>query len=232
MAPLLNQGDIAGLRRCLPELAAKVPAPCAGSSTSWAQAYLYAVAKMGGRGVAMGSDVNGAAALPGPRFGTFAAYGARNDASRAGERRREIDWQSNGVAYQNTIRDYRWYRFEPTGDDGYDRAECDIWQAIAQYEAGFNPATDSHPDDDFPELSLRQALDVLKAHISQNWVDHVTEGFWTADLHTEVSAEELSDWPDEKQAAYLARTGIRDERYTNDEDTWELVSKIRAIWAK
>ena len=64
VAPILNQGDIAGLRRCMPELTSKVPEPNAGSSTSWAQAYLYAVAKMGGRGVAMGSDINGAAGLP------------------------------------------------------------------------------------------------------------------------------------------------------------------------
>ncbi|HEY3341896.1 MAG TPA: membrane dipeptidase, partial [Anaerolineae bacterium] len=56
IAPILNQGDMAGLRQADPELAGKVPNPSAGSSTSWAQAYLYAVAKMGGRGVAMGSD--------------------------------------------------------------------------------------------------------------------------------------------------------------------------------
>ena len=40
VAPILNQGDIAGLRRCIPELAKKVLEPSAGSSTSWAQAYL------------------------------------------------------------------------------------------------------------------------------------------------------------------------------------------------
>ena len=75
VAPIINQGDIAGLRRCMPELASKIPEPSAGSSTSWAQAYLYAVAKMGGRGVGIGTDINGAAGLPGPRFGPFASYG-------------------------------------------------------------------------------------------------------------------------------------------------------------
>jgi microsomal dipeptidase-like Zn-dependent dipeptidase len=43
VAPILFQGDIAGLKRCMPDLAAKIPEPCASSSTSWAQAYLYAV---------------------------------------------------------------------------------------------------------------------------------------------------------------------------------------------
>ncbi len=87
ISPILNQGDIAGLKRCMPDLAGKIPQPCASSGTSWAQAYLYAVEKMGGRGVAMGSDINGAADLPGPRFGTSAAYGIENDSSRVKGRR-------------------------------------------------------------------------------------------------------------------------------------------------
>ena len=97
VAPILNQGDIAGLKRCMPDLAAKIPEPCAGTSTSWAQAYLYAVAKTGGKGVAIGSDINGAACLPAPRFGTFAAFGAHDDDRRLTERRGEIDRQTNGV---------------------------------------------------------------------------------------------------------------------------------------
>jgi len=60
VAPIINQGDIAGCGETA-EQEAKVPEPCAGSSTSWAQAYLYAVAKNGGRGVAVGTDINGAA---------------------------------------------------------------------------------------------------------------------------------------------------------------------------
>jgi microsomal dipeptidase-like Zn-dependent dipeptidase len=232
VAPILNQGDITGLRRCLPELATKVLQPCSGSSTSWAQAYLYAVAKMGGRGVAMGSDLNGAAGLPGPRFGTFAAYGARHDALRTGERRREIDEQTNGVAYQDPIHDYRWYRFEPTGAGGYDEEECNIWQAIAQYEAGFNPATAGHPETDFPEPGLREALERLEVHLFEDWTDHVTQGFWLADREMPVTAGELADWPVEQRAAYLARKNTGDHGLTDDDHTWEMVIKIRAIWAK
>src|SRR4030066_2531981 len=81
-AAILNQGDIAGLSQAMPELSSKVKTPCAGSSTAWAEAYLYALAKTHGKGVAIGSDINGAACLPGPRLWTFAAYGARHDMRR------------------------------------------------------------------------------------------------------------------------------------------------------
>ncbi len=121
IAPIINQGDIAGLRRCMPELADKIGVPCAGSSTSYAQAYLYVVAKTGGRGVAIGTDVNGAAALPGPRFGPFAAFGAKEDDRRMDERRREIDQQVNGVAYDEPIVDYRWHRFDAADPGGVRR---------------------------------------------------------------------------------------------------------------
>ena len=148
VAPILNQGDIAGLRRGMPELAGKVPEPSAGSSTSWAQAYLYAVAKTGGRGVAIGTDINGAAGLPGPRFGPFASYGVIED-SNAGliDRRGEIERQTNGVAYNEPLSDYRWYRFESSLEGGYTDEEEDIWQAIAQYVAGYNPWIHRHPAD-------------------------------------------------------------------------------------
>ena len=71
----------------LPHQANKVPVSCAGTCTAWATSYLYAVEKMGGRGVAIGSDVNGAAAMPGPRFGTYAAYGTHGDSHRLPQHR-------------------------------------------------------------------------------------------------------------------------------------------------
>jgi len=40
----------------------------------------------------------------GVRFGTFAAYGAHNDARLIPQRRAEIDRQTNGVAYSESIR--------------------------------------------------------------------------------------------------------------------------------
>jgi microsomal dipeptidase-like Zn-dependent dipeptidase len=232
VAPIINQGDIAGLRRSLPELAAKVPEPCAGTSTSWAQAYLYAVSKMGGRGVAIGTDINGAAGLPGPRFGTFAAYGVHNDARRIPERRAEIDHQANGVVYDRPVSDHRWYRFEYSGPGGYDDEERDIWQAIIQYEAGFNPSIHQHHPSDFPDPKVREALEAAKVYHNQDWVDNVTKGLWMAEPGTSVAAEQIAAWPVEQKAAYLARQGVLDLELQDDKRVQDLAAKIEAIWSK
>ncbi len=230
IAPLLNQGDMAGLRRAMPELVGKVPHPCAGSSTSWAQAYLYVAAKTGGRGVAMGSDVNGAAGLPGPRFGTLAAYGAHNDPLRASQRRAEIDVQTNGVRYVTPLRDYRWFRFEPSGAGGYDEQEREIWQAVAMFKAGFNPATKPHPHDDLPREGLHA---FLMAH-AWSWVnervDNLAMGLWAAEK-PELPPHELIDWPRERRAAYLARTSQPLLGTDEDEETQALIRKVQDIWA-
>ena len=233
VSPILNQGDIAGLRQGMPELAGKIQASCAGSSTAWAEAYLYVVAKTGGKGVAMGSDINGAACLPGPRFGTSAAYGARRDARREPHRREEIDNQTNGVAYREPIRDYRWHRFEPSGSSGYDEETCDIWHAIAQYAAGFNPSIQTHPKSDFPELNIQQLLEAADLYLDQDWMDHITMGFWFADQEEPLSSDLIADWPHEQRAAYFARRGsTMDDGVVLDERTLALMEKIKINWIK
>jgi microsomal dipeptidase-like Zn-dependent dipeptidase len=232
VAPIINQGDIAGLKACLPELAGKVHKPCAGSSTSWAQAYLYAVQKMGGRGVAIGTDINGAAGLPGPRFGTFAAYGVHNDAGRIPDRRAEMDGQTNGVAYASPVQDHRWYRFETSGPGGYDEEECDIWQAIAQYEAGFNPAAHQHAPSDFPEPNVREALEAAKVYHLQDWVDNVTRGFWLAKLEGNLDDLQIAEWPVEQQAAYICLKKGPAAEPTQNERLRELIAKINTVWGK
>jgi microsomal dipeptidase-like Zn-dependent dipeptidase len=232
VAPILNQGDIAGLKRCQPELAGKIPQPCASSSTSWAQAYLYAVAMMGGRGVAIGSDINGAAGLPGPRFGTSAAYGTNNDAQRVKDRRNEIEAQNNGVTYTEPIRDPRWHRFDSSGPGGYDEEECDIWQAIAQYKAGFNPEIHTHPETDMPEPKIREAWEVLHGGRFQKWVDNVTHGLWKAEESTNLDEDALEKMPDEMRAAYHFRKGDSLERSDLNKKDQELIQKIKGIWTK
>ncbi len=233
VAPIINQGDNAGLRQCLPELAEKVGSPCAGSTTSFAQAYLYAVAKTGGRGVGIGSDVNGAAGLPGPRFGPFAAFGAKGDKRRLADRRREIDQQVNGVAYDEPILDYRWHRFDAADPGAYSEEEEDIWQAIAQYEAGYNPWIHRHPASDFPEASVRQAMEAARIRHDQPAVDHMTEGFFAADLRIPVADDQLNDWPTARRAGYLARRHpAPDPAAWQDEQTRRLAAQINAIWVK
>jgi microsomal dipeptidase-like Zn-dependent dipeptidase len=232
VAPILNQGDLAGLRRCIPELAKKVPEPSAGSSTSWAQAYLYAVAKMGGRGVAIGTDINGAAGLPCPRFGPFASYGVNEDERRIAQRMGELERQTNGVAYNEPIRDYRWHRFESKLEGGYTDEEEDIWQAVAQYVAGYNPWIHKHTEDDFPEPSVKQMLEYLKIVHEQEFVDNVTQGFWAADLKIKVADKQVEDWPVEQRAAYFARRGMVEVGQSEHGRVVELIGKIKAIWDK
>jgi len=192
------------------------------------------VAKTGGRGVAIGTDINGAAALPAPRFGVFAGYGTHNDVRRTNDRRAEIDRQSNGVAYDKPIRDARWYRFEPgdSGKGGYDEQEADIWQAIAQYEAGFDPATQSHHPSDYPTGSVSQWLKALEVRHLQEWTDNLTEGFWEARKDTAPAGAELARWPAEKRAAYLALKDLPEPGSHPNAEVLKLVPKIKAIWHK
>ena len=140
VAPIINQGDIAGLRRGLPELAGKIPSRAPVPAPRGRRPTLCGRqngrARRGDRLRHQRRSRSARAA-----FRHFAAYGVHNDARRIAERRGEIDRQTNGVAYDDAVRDYRWHRFEPSGPGGYDDQERDIWQAIAQYKAGFNPAT-------------------------------------------------------------------------------------------
>jgi microsomal dipeptidase-like Zn-dependent dipeptidase len=233
VSAILNQGDIAGLRHGMPEIADKVPAPCSGSSTSWAQAYLYAVAKTGGKGVAMGSDINGAAGLPAPRFGTSAAYGSRHDRCRELHRRADIDSQSNGVAYSEPIRDYRWHRFESTGPSAYDRQSCDIWHAVAQHVAGFDPTIHEHPHTDHPEMHFGHLREIADFVLDRPWIDHVSAGLCLAERQNPPTPEEIAHWPREQRAAFLARQDNPHAwgRHIN-EHTLALAEKIRGIWNK
>jgi microsomal dipeptidase-like Zn-dependent dipeptidase len=75
VAPILNQGT----REQLPSYArasgTRVTSDCGSSAKSFAQAYLYAVDQMNGGAVGFGSDLNGLAGMPTPRFGPFACGG-------------------------------------------------------------------------------------------------------------------------------------------------------------
>jgi microsomal dipeptidase-like Zn-dependent dipeptidase len=239
VAPILNQGDVMDFGNVMPHLANKVPISCAGSSTAWASSYLYAVEKMGGRGVAIGSDVNGAAAMPGPRFGTYAAYGTHGDSHRLPLRRGQIDAQKNGVRYSTPIRDYRWHRFDEGGPEAYDREEREAWQAIAQYEAGFHPDRDKHPEDDAPMIALTTLDNRLHYMFRQDNIDNITRGFWLADeaeANYTPAPKTRSDlkahWPDEQFAAYLVKRGLLLPEKERDDDVLRFYEKIKGIWKK
>lgn len=80
VSTILHQGGLDTTRTYVrPDGTVPLPYTCGGSSQAWAQAYLYAVEKMEGRAVALGSDFNGLAGMPAPRFGDEACKGDHAD---------------------------------------------------------------------------------------------------------------------------------------------------------
>ena len=230
IAPILSQGDVRPLGHVLPELEGKIRDRCPGSSSTWGEAYLYVVAKTGGRGVAIGSDLNGAADLPGPRFGPLAAYDWRTDPSRVDERRGVMAQQANGVRYDIPLRDYRWFRFDESGPGGYDEAECDVWEGIAEYKAGFNPWIHEHPAGDTPAMGLKTFYRRLEQMREQSRIDNVARGLWAYDQQCETDrAADTADWPPEQHAAYLLRCPPADwSQVPGEVERW--VRRIQPIW--
>jgi hypothetical protein len=232
IAPILSQGDLQALDCVMPHLKGRAPQPCPGSGTAWAQAYLYVAAKTGGRGVAIGSDINGAADLPGPRFGPLAAYDSRLDPRRVDDRREEIAHQANGVRYDEPIRDYRWFRFDESGAGGYDEEECDIWEGIAEYKAGFNPWVDEHPPEDLPPLGIKTFYRRLEQQREQGRIDNIARGLWAYDQQERAQhVSDVEDWPPEQRAAYLVRSDSPSDGDWPDE-VGEWHRKIKPIWDK
>jgi microsomal dipeptidase-like Zn-dependent dipeptidase len=71
--PIVRQGTLTEIRSA----GTVIPLGhvCGGSSNSFAQAYLHAINKMAGAPTGLGTDFNGFAGLPGPRFGPDACPG-------------------------------------------------------------------------------------------------------------------------------------------------------------
>jgi microsomal dipeptidase-like Zn-dependent dipeptidase len=232
IAPILSQGDVVAVDQVMPDLKDRAPEPCPGSGTAWAQAYLYVAAKTGGRGVAIGSDINAAADLPGPRFGPLAAYDSRHDPRRVSDRRAEIARQANGVRYAEPIRDYRWFRFDESGAGGYDEEECDVWEGIAEFKAGFNPAIHQHPPEDLPNMDLKTLYRRLEQQREQGRIDNVARGLWASGEGERPAQDaEMENWPPEQRAADLVGRAL--EPGAEEPETvasWH--RKIKPIWDK
>ena len=75
VATIFHQGGRSDVKTFTRDGNAPVPFDCGGSSQAFAQMYLYAVQQMQGRAVAFGSDFNGLAGMPAPRFGSEACHG-------------------------------------------------------------------------------------------------------------------------------------------------------------
>src|SRR5713101_1070282 len=219
VAPFLNQGDIRDVSDILPELAGKIAKSCSGSATSWAHAYLYAVEKMQGRGVGIGTDMNGFYKSPCPRFGMNASYylhynipGMGEDRQRQALRRDQVELQANGVCYDTPIVDAGRHRFEGVlAGEVYDDLERDIWQVLALYSAGHNPWTGEQP---IPTLSNR--------------VENLAKGFCaTGDEQLlRPGLFNIGNGPWEQRAAFLVKTGQVPGHSERDPETVHAIYRI------
>ncbi len=106
LAPILHQGSRAEVKTYARAAAPNpVIADCGNSAKSFAQAYLYAVDKMQGGAVAFGSDLNGLAGMPTPRFGPYACGG--DGAEQTGKVQYPIDLHGFGDPMPESQAGYR-----------------------------------------------------------------------------------------------------------------------------
>ena len=175
----------------------------------------------------MGSDINGAAALPGPRFGILRRlWHAPGCPAREGPTGRDRPADQRGGLRHTPARPPL-VPVRPERDERLRRGRGRIWQAIAQYKAGYNPAVQAHLPSDFPEPSLHQVLEAIEAHQDQPWVDRMTEGFWAADDKNPAGDKEIADWPKEKRAGYFARMEGKKQGPVHEDDLAQLIGRSR-----
>jgi uncharacterized repeat protein (TIGR01451 family) len=189
----------------------------AGSSKSWAQAYLYAVDQMGGvdaATVALGTDMVmlGSAA---PRFGMNACYDLDNpdhaDPKRRTRKRADVFAQTNGVRYDHPVRSYGMWRFDGVLEgDVYDHEERLAWEGIALFSSGQDPDT----------ATMGRSSD--EGHADDQAVLDIAKGFRAA------SPEGLSG--EVQRAAYLAKSGQDPSREDPEVQRW--TPKIVAVWQR
>jgi microsomal dipeptidase-like Zn-dependent dipeptidase len=212
---------------------------CAGASPSFAQAYLHAYTLMHGRRLALGTDVNGAGQLPGPRFGPQAAAALVGEADRAVReqrslpgRRQQVAAQTGGVRYASPVVDYRHHRFMDYSSDPYmapfDAEERDFWEAIAMWRSGTAPETAEQP------------TDLQRPAPTKNFIVNLATGLRAASRAEIPIAIPWNRWAmpwpfyfddDTVQlAAHLAARG-EDARATDPQRTRELAPKLGRVFA-
>lgn len=109
-------------------------ADCDGTTKSMAQLYLYLVDQMRGRGVALGTDMNGLPDSLKPRFGPSACGGAIGDAPRMLTIAAQVAAQRNGVRYA-TASKHSWGRFKPAPGHPWER-DFTTWAAVERFRGG------------------------------------------------------------------------------------------------
>jgi microsomal dipeptidase-like Zn-dependent dipeptidase len=110
IAPGLAQGDVQNSGEIIPMHDREGMHDHPGSSQSWASAYLYAVDRMKGKGVALGTDFNGLITKPHPRF-TSVIHKGNADHLLKGQRRLK-PLQKNAVRYAHYTQGNTRFRHE------------------------------------------------------------------------------------------------------------------------
>jgi hypothetical protein len=178
VSPILYQGD-GETCGCYTN---KTVNDSSGSSKSLAQAIAYAAFYMKNKCVGLGSDMNGAGRLPGPRFGPGGSSGLHDPeayrprwyalwqhsklAVPSDVRADQVFGQDDAVAYDSPIRGYSTHRFKEYRGDGialitgmdnndgapFDADQRDFWEALVIQGQGINPSKA-----DIPNFPLRSA---------------------------------------------------------------------------
>lgn len=216
-----------------------VPNDSAGSSKSFAQALLYLHARMHGRRLALGTDINGAGQLPGPRFGPQASAAISDEADWRVRvqrglplREQQTFAQRDGVRYASPILDYRHHRFmDYAGHPDrapFDADQRDFWEALAIWRTGTPPEQADQPS--IPQRSVA----------TQNFIINLATGLRAASraaIPLPIPFPPSRPWPffdvnaDEQLAAYLAAHPDDDPLRDDDPDrTRQLVPKLIPVW--
>jgi microsomal dipeptidase-like Zn-dependent dipeptidase len=195
-----------------------VPNDAPGSSKSWAQAYQWLVERMGGAGVAIGTDINGMAGEAAPRFGLNACHDMSDENSTLDERRAAVDAQRNGVRYDREVVDYRAYRFEGVREgDVYDMERRDVWEAIAIFKSGTDP-----DQAEMPGLPTRTPWQIGK-------IRNLAKGF-RATSETQLENPFLGGQTfNEQRAAFLVAQG-RAPDPAEEQERQRLYRVVQDIW--
>jgi microsomal dipeptidase-like Zn-dependent dipeptidase len=198
-----------------------IPNTSAGGTSSFIQAYWYALQKGGEEhGIAFGSDANGFAPQVAPRFGTDAIYFLEGDEGLNPQlgswgmdkrRRRFAFQQTNGVRYDKPITTWHYHRFQPTGF--LTQEERDIWEALAMAKSGADINTAWQPGGglNYPE----------RTDIQRDKIKNIAHGFRWGILREPtgdygdflecpgyiVRDENLNNCMPERKAAYLCIRG-------------------------
>ena len=215
VSPALNQNAVRAAA------GSRVANDCDGSSKSFAQAYQHAVKSMSGAPVAFGSDVNGWARMPGPRFGTMACWHNQLDDARRGRRRDQVLKQRDGVRYSTPIREYRAHRFPWEGSNAaWNREQRDIWEGIAIFKAGKDPRRDALDIPGFPHRTVFQI----------NKVKNIARGLLATGQPRDFDYGPIpADCPHERRAAFYVKNG-RTPGPGDHAKVKVLYLKIKLIW--